>query len=214
MLDSFFSRHKKYRPRSKRSARPPASDILHPQADSFSMLKVRWLVVVGLAVLAGPLSAQRTTFNPRLALSYIYRSNIDFVGVPERDDSSLRLTMVLPVVRSTKTGSARVQYRGYIERFDEFSDLDDVGHRLTFGVDSKPGQRSAVALAGGYLRTQDQSDPTSLDSTDLFLTERLLRTRAFLDLGYRRSFSRRWGWRLDIEKVMAVFLKTCTCGVV
>ena len=55
-----------------------------PQSVLAIMFKTRSLWVVGILLFVGPVSAQRTSFNPRLGLSYIYRSNIDFVGVPER----------------------------------------------------------------------------------------------------------------------------------
>ena len=169
--------------------------ILPPLIIAMPLLRV--LTAIGLAVLAIPASAQRTDFDPRLALSYIYRNNVNFVGEEQRADSSLRFTVVLPVVRTTKKGSASLQYAGYIERFDEFSTFDDVGHRLVVGVDTKPSNRSSFSLKGGYTRTQDQNDPGSLDSTDFFLTQRVRRDRLFLDLSFGSRFSQRWGWRIS-----------------
>lgn len=155
-------------------------------------------VALGLVILAwgaAPAEAQRTVFNPNLTLSYLYNSNITYVGDLQESDSSVRFWVNLPVERELKTGNLDFTYTGYVERFDAFEGFDDVGHRMRFSVTTKPGRRSGFAFRVGYLRTQDQGgaliDPDQEDADPTFVL-RLRRQALGATMSYEYQFSRRW----------------------
>ena len=168
-------------------------------------LRARWCTFEGyvasltaamtlvFGVIAGaPAEAQRTKFDPRLALSYFYRSRVNYFGEQARDDSSLRMTLALPVIREYQKGSLRFIYQGHLEKFEEFDQLDDLGHRLGLDLNWRPSQRSSLNLGGQYWIRRDQLDPTSTDTVDLLAFRQLQREQGAIDLGYSWQIGKRW----------------------
>ncbi len=151
------------------------------------------ILLAGIPLAAGPAQAQRTKFDPRLGLTYYYRNRVNYFGEEARDDSSLRLNLALPVSRQLKTGSLRFVYQTSFEKFEEFDDLDYLGHRLSLDLSLKPSQRSSLNLGANYRRRRDQLDSTSVDTVDLVAFRQLSREQASVDLGYSRQLGRRWG---------------------
>ena len=151
-----------------------------------------WAVALGLGPI--PSVAQRTTFDPQVALGIRYTDNVAFVGEEDASDSVLRFALTLPVVRQTKKSSFSFTYSPYIVRHQDFGELDHDGHRLSLGLAHQPSPRSSLEVNASYARTQEQGDPESLDDADLFAARRTDRERASLDLAFRSQLRRRWTW--------------------
>ncbi len=155
----------------------------------------RLLAVATLAMAAigaWPAEAQRTKFDPRLGLSYFYRSRVNYFGEQAQDDSSLRLNLALPVTRQYQKGSLAFIYQTHLEKFEEFDQLDDLGHRLTLDFGWRPSQRSSLNLGAQYRIRRDQLDPTSVDTVDLLAFRQLQREQGNFNLGYGRQIGKRW----------------------
>jgi hypothetical protein len=159
-----------------------------------------------LAFMGTPAEAQRTRFDPRLGLTYFYRSRVNYFGEQARDDSSARLTLTLPVITDFKTGSLRFAYQTSFEKFEEFTELDDLGHRLRLDIGWQPTYRSSLNLGATYTLRRDQFDTTSLDTTELVAFRQLSREQLSANLGLSRRLGKRWsanlagrvsGWRFE-----------------
>ncbi len=140
-----------------------------------------------------PLSAQRTTFNPVISLGYIYIDNVQLVGEDGTADSGFRLGLQLPVVRQLRKGTLSFTYSPNFDKYEDFSELDNTGHRLVFNLATQPTPISELILSTAFSRTQDQGDPSQPDD-DIFIGRRTERERASFDLSYRDRLSGRFLW--------------------
>ena len=190
------------------SPRPSRDCHIGPTLLSAVVSMVSMSIVLSLAS-SDPLRAQRNTFDPSLGLRYVFRSNVDYAPIDEESDSSLRLVVNLPLIRDLKKGSLRFSYTGYTEYFDQREDLDNIGHRLNFGVSTQPSRRSSLNFSIGYSRTQDQGGPNYgivEETEDPTFNRVAQRDRLAARLSYTYQLSQRWyggvslgasGWAFD-----------------
>ena len=157
------------------------------------------LVAVALAIFSAlPLAAQRTTFDPSISLGYFYTSNVNIVGEDGPEDSGYRFGVTFPVRHTTKRSSLAFTYSPYFDRFNDFGELDNTGHRASLIFGREVSRRSSLDLSASYLRVQDQGDPQSEDDGDLLLNRRTQRESTRFDLGFDRQLRNRWRWGFSV----------------
>ncbi len=153
-----------------------------------------------MLVCASSAAAQRTTFNPIVSLEVVYVDNVLYVGEDGADDTALRLSVQLPVVRELEKGSVSFIYTPVLDKYQDFSELDYVGHRLSVAVDTEPTRRSQFAFDVGWTQTQVQGDPeinAPGEGGDLFISRRTEREVGTVGLFYRNRVTGRFFWGLN-----------------
>lgn len=155
---------------------------------------------------AVPASAQRTTFNPSLALGSLYSDNVDYLDVPGDDsgDTVTRARLVLPLVRRQDQGAVQLSYEIGRNTYTKENQNDNTEQSATFRFDRTTRRRSTWTVTSRYLKTQEQRAfstlPTEItpgeiegpDDVDLSLTERIERRSISAEIGYDLSAGRRW----------------------
>lgn len=145
-----------------------------------------------------PATAQKTTFQPSFSLDLFATNNVDYVGDEDRSDRGAGLGLRLPVERTLERGSIAFLYHPVIVAHDEFTELDNIRHLASLAVSTRPSRSSSLSIRAGYLRSQRQGDPRSVDPADLFLDRRTDRQRASVDLSYQGRLGRHWDWSLAV----------------
>ncbi len=154
------------------------------------------LVLLGVVVLGiRPATAQRTAFLPSVFVEEARTGNVGYLGAGGGQiapDWMTRLGVSLALRRDGKSGQAGVRYGGYYEKYRTHSELDHSEHSLGVDLSSPAGQRSSVGFTMGYNYGQVQGNPSSVDASDRFLSQRVTRQVLRGTLRYDRRGSGRW----------------------
>lgn len=165
-----------------------------------------WSSVAVLALVAclpEPASAQRTTFRPVITLGAFYIDNVFYVDPEEaggRDTSStgVLVSVALPLDVKMKRSELSLVYVPRFESFSDFSDLDNLSHRLYLGLNYRPNARRGLVLTSRYVSSADQADPESVEESPLFLTRRVRRDGGTVDLAFTQQLRSRFGLRMGL----------------
>ena len=134
-----------------------------------------------------PVAAQQTVFSPTLMIEEARSGNVAYLGSNEnefRSDWITRLGLRLFLQREGRGGQAGMQYAGYLERYKTNSVLDHHEHMLGVNLASPAMRSSRVAFDAAYAYGQAQGNPGSLQSADLFLSQRTTRQGLRANLYY------------------------------
>ena len=156
-----------------------------------------WVLGILIILLPLPAVAQTTSFNPRIAFGAGYLDDVSYRGEAGQDDYYFRLAMMFPLTYENRKTRLALTYSPYFERFQEFSDLDNIGLRFRFEVGHQPTQSSTINFTATYRRIEDQGDAESLDDVDFFLIPRSLLETRTASLGYRSRPAAGWGWGIN-----------------
>ena len=154
------------------------------------------VLVVGLA--PDPCDAQAVLFQPQILVGVGYTDNARILGEEKADTTIYRLGLVLPVTRALRRGSLHFSYSPLFERFQNVEELDNVGHRAAFRLDTSPTEVSSFGLQLAYTRLEDERDPREEDPALVFLTEPIEREVASVGVSFSRRMSPRWAWATSL----------------
>jgi len=156
------------------------------------------LCVLGIGLAPDPCDAQAVLFQPEILFGVGYTDNARILGDGDDDTTIYRLGAVLPVTRTLRRGSLHFSYSPLFERFEDVEELDNVGHRASFRLDTWPTEVSTFGLQLGYTRLEDERDPREEDPALVFLTEPIEREIAAVGVSFSRRMSLRWSWATSL----------------
>lgn len=148
------------------------------------------------ALLASPRAAlaQKTTFNPSVAIEQGYSSNIQYAGSAADSDTDRRIAVEIPYERETPKSKLRLAYRPSYIRQKEFDILDRDEHRFDLRWNGDLTRQNRLGVVANYTHSQAQGSPEQLDDPNLFLTQRTDRDLGRLDVTFTRQQTARWTW--------------------
>jgi hypothetical protein len=151
------------------------------------------LAAVSLA-LASPARAL-TTFHPSVHLDVAYNDNVQFggAGTEPVSDWASRLGVTLPLTRDWGRGTWSLVYSPAYDKHDTLAELDHMEHRLATQL-SRTGRSTTLSGAASFTRTQEQGRARSLESPDLFLSQRTNRDFLAVEMNFSHGISARWRW--------------------
>jgi len=144
-----------------------------------------------------PSVSQSNSFDPELELAVVSNDNIFYLPEGEElSDDSLRLRLVLPLLREWGNGRLSLSYQPSYEKFSDYDALDHDAHQIDFSVNSTPNQRSQIDYSLSFDSSQRQGGAESIASPDLILVQRLDRQLLETDFSFTRDAGRRMNWVL------------------
>jgi len=163
----------------------------------------RWLrfCFVVCTVATAPAFAAMHSFNPSIRGNVSYINNVVFVDDPaeEQSDTNTRVALHLPYKMQTKTALLSLRYDTTFDSFQEFQELDFVGHKVTARLATNTSPRSTLRVYGTFSLSQDedfvtglQTDPDEPDPVDPFLLQRTRRWAGTVRVIHRHALGRRW----------------------
>jgi len=159
-------------------------------------ISIRKAAPLACLLVAGAASAQQTLFYPSVTLDAAYSDNVLYAGAANEpvSDGSARVGVVLPLRREWDRGAWNFEYNPSYEKHEDLSQLDHAEHRLATHVSQKAGRSGVFGFGATFTRTQEQGRAWSLESPDLFLTNRTNRHFVSAELGFAQDVSPRWRW--------------------
>lgn len=147
---------------------------------------------------AGLARADKTVFNPSIALGSGYTDNVTLQDGADSDRVDT-LEVTFPWERETRRARFRAQYQPTFYRYRDAEALDRDDHRFDMNWSSQLNRRTRASLFGSYSQTLEQGTPFLPDDPDLYLTPRAERRRARVVLRLSRQQTERWGWDADLS---------------
>jgi hypothetical protein len=141
------------------------------------------------------------TFRPSLSVGWRYSDNVTYLATEEDgsfSDTRTQFGLNLPVQRQTERSSTGFAYNTWVNRFQEFSELDNLDHNLVLRHQRDASERLNFSLRANYTRTQDQARldvREDEDDPDAFLAPRAQRESYGAGFDIEQRVSRRWTWR-------------------
>ena len=155
---------------------------------------------LGSALLVRSLPAAETMFHPSVTLDAAWSDNVAYAGAADEptSDATARLGVVLPLRTEWASGTWSFEYNPSYEKHQDLEVLDHAEHRLATHLSKKTGRTGVFGVGATFTRTQEQGRAWSLESPDLFLTNRTNRDLISADIGFAQEISPRWRWNAGV----------------
>src|SRR5262245_17198298 len=152
-------------------------------------------------LLAGAVHAAETLFHPSVTLDAAWSDNVAYAGAGNEpvSDASARLGVVLPLRRQWERGAWSFEYSPLYEKHQDLEALDHPEHRLATHLSTKVGRTGTFGCGATFTRTQEQGRAWSLESPDLFLTNRTNRHFVSAVAGWAQEVSPRWRYTAGLS---------------
>ena len=98
-----------------------------------------------------------------------------------------------PWFASSRKGLLSFTYSPRLDRYQDFSALDNTGHRLVASLETTPTPISRLNVSASFTQTQDQGDPTDPEA-DILISRRTERRRGSFGVSYRNRLGGRFLW--------------------